>query len=82
MKVIGRYKLLEDFDAYICNVGRVQVGVGAEFELQKDSYGTHCVYFLNSKNYLPFPAVSTFLKMKREPLVNAEKEIENEDIEL
>ena len=82
--VIGRYKLLEDFDAYICTVGRVQVGIGAEFELQKDSDGTHHVYFLNSKNYLPFSAVSTFLQMKREPLIKTEREIEieKEDIEL
>lgn len=60
------YRTLEDFDAYICCVGRVQVAKSAEYELQKDCTGTIWVYFLNSKNYLPTEAVSIFLKTKHE----------------
>lgn len=68
--VIGRYKTIEYFDAYICTIGRIQVPKGAEFELRQSSSGTKEVYFLNSKNYLPFAAVDTFLQIKREPIIN------------
>lgn len=47
------YEFKSDFDAYLCRVGRVQVGKGAVCECRSNG----SLYFLNSKNYLPCEAV-------------------------
>ena len=44
------YEFKSDFDAYLCGVGRVQVGKGAVCECRSNGS-------LNSKNYLPYEAV-------------------------
>ena len=40
------YKTLEDFDAFICTVGRVQVPIGAEFEIEKYQEHYVAVHFI------------------------------------
>ena len=47
------YEFKSDFDAYLCGVGRVQAGKGAVCECRSNG----SLYFLNSKNYLPYEAV-------------------------
>lgn len=47
------YEFKRDFDAYLCGVGRVQVGKGAVCECKSNG----SLYFLNSKNYLQYEAV-------------------------
>lgn len=55
------YKTLEDFDAFICTVGRVQVPIGAEFEIEKYQEHYVAVHFIKSNNYLPFECTKLFL---------------------
>lgn len=76
------YRTLDDFDAYICFVGRVQVSKGAEYQVQSDCMGNHLVYFLNTKNYLPIEAVRDFLQVDREKIsVFQDKTEENDELE-
>ena len=56
------YKTAQVFDAYLCDVGRVTVGAGAEYIIEEFS---DRVYFINSQNYLPSSARDPFLKTPR-----------------
>lgn len=61
------YIVTEQFDMYTCNSGRVTVNPGAMFS--RDQYGR--VYFIHSKNYLPFDVIQDFLKSNKYELYNA-----------
>lgn len=77
MKKYKKYKLLEDYDVYICHIGRVQVKTGAEFQIEPNGSNLPFIYFLNSKNYLPSKAVLSFLKCKKEEIIDLDKNNEN-----
>lgn len=49
------YVTTKQFDAYYCGCGRVTVNPGAMFCLEGNR-----VYFVNSKNYLPYEATNDF----------------------
>lgn len=75
------YKTLEDFDAYICSLGRIQVSKEAKFTVSHDFFGNNRIYFLNSENFLPLDATASFLTIKKEEIfpekeneINYEKE--------
>ena len=61
------YIVTKQFDVYTCTSGRVTVNPGAMF--CRDEYGR--VYFINSKNYLPFDVTQSFLKSNKYELYNA-----------
>lgn len=61
------YIVTEQFDMYTCSSGRVTVNPGAMFCRTGDGR----VYFINSRNYLPFDVTGSFLKSNKYELYNA-----------
>lgn len=62
------YKLEESFDVYMCDTGRITARSGAAFVAERESNRIvngrelpfYNIYFLGSKNYLPYSAACLF----------------------
>lgn len=50
------YKVIKEFDAFFCDIGRVTVFPEALFKITCGR-----VYFLNTQNYLPWVVTKLFL---------------------
>lgn len=62
------YKLEEEFDVYMCDAGRITARSGAAFVAERGNNRIingrelpfYNIYFLGSKNYLPYSAACLF----------------------
>ena len=62
------YKLMSDFDIYSCDDGRITIKAGAVFLAERGNNRMingrklpfYNIYFLRSKNYLPYSAACIF----------------------
>lgn len=63
----GTYQLLEQFDAYFCDLGRITIQKDVIFQVT-DIRGDKRIYFKNSDNCLPPGAEYAFLTCKRKKL--------------